>query len=240
MQIRLSRTDCLGDSARDLDQGCVCLPHPAIDLLYEKQYEQGLKQEQPGNEKDKNGHESWIVYGHSRTDNIIGKTERKRALKNNSEAPEGKRVSDSRTSITELVLPNDANTYGNVLGGKVMHLMDLAAAVAAHRHCRKTVVTVSVDSLRFLHPVKVGELMLMDAVVTRAFKTSMEVQVEVKSEDLLTGEQRRTCSGFLTFVAIDAKGRPTSVPPVIAQTDDELRRYGEAQDRRERRLENES
>ena len=169
-------------------------------------------------------------------DNIIAKMERKRALKNNPEAQGGKRVADSRTSITELVLPNDANTYGNVLGGKVMHLMDLAGAVAAHRHCRKTVVTVSVDSLRFLHPVKVGELMLMDAVVTRAFHTSMEVQVEVRSEDLLTGEQRRTCSGFLTFVAIDEDGRPTAVAPVIPETTEEFQRYEAAQNRRERRL----
>jgi acyl-CoA hydrolase len=173
-------------------------------------------------------------------DNIIGKTERKRALKNNLEASEGKRVSDSHTSITELVLPNDANTYGNILGGKVMHLMDLAGAVAAHRHCRKTVVTVSVDSLRFLHPVKVGELMLMDAAVTRTFKTSMEVQVEVKSEDLLTGEQKRTCSGFLTFVAIDENGKPTSVAPVVPETEEELQRYEAAQNRRERRLEYEA
>ena len=165
--------------------------------------------------------------------------ERKRALKNNRTVLEDRKVSDSRTSLTELILPNDANTYGNVLGGKVMHLMDLAAAVAAHRHCRKTVVTVSVDSLRFLHPVKVGALMLMDAVVTRSFKSSMEVQVEVKSEDLLTGEQERTCSAFLTFVAIDSEGKPTSVPRLIPETDEEQMRYEAAQDRRERRLENE-
>lgn len=163
--------------------------------------------------------------------------ERKIALNKNSKASDGKGVADSRTSLTELVLPNDANIYGNVLGGKVMHLMDLAGAVAAHRHCRKTVVTVSVDSLRFLHPVKVGALMLMDAVVTRAFKTSMEVQVEVKSEDLLTGEQKKTCSAFLTFVAIDENGRPTSVPPLVPETDEEWHRFSAALDRRERRLE---
>lgn len=165
--------------------------------------------------------------------------ERKRALKNNRKAPDGRKVSDSRTSFTEFVLPNDANTYGNILGGKVMHLMDLAGAIAAHRHCRKTVVTVSVDSLRFLHPVKVGALMLMDAVVTRTFKTSMEVQVEVKSEDLLTGDQKRTCSGFLTFVAIDECGKPTSVPRLMPETDEEWRRYEAALERRERRLDHE-
>lgn len=171
-------------------------------------------------------------------DNITGKMERKSALNNSQTAPDGRKVSDSRTSLTELVLPNDANTYGNVLGGKVMHLMDLAGAIAAHRHCRKTVVTVSVDSLHFLHPVRVGTLMLMEAVVTRTFKTSMEVQVEVKAEDLLTGEQKRTCSAFLTFVAIDEKGNPTSVPPLVPETDEEWRRYEAAQKRRERRLEN--
>jgi len=165
--------------------------------------------------------------------------ERKRALKNNYTVLDDRKVSDSHTSVTELILPNDANTYGNVLGGKVMHLMDLAAAVAAHRHCRKPVVTVSVDSLRFLHPVKVGALMLMDAVVTRSFKSSMEVQVEVRSEDLLTGEQKRTCSAFLTFVAIDSKGQPTSVPRLVPETDEEQMRYDAAQERRERRLENE-
>jgi len=165
--------------------------------------------------------------------------ERKRALKNNREVPEGKKVSASRTSLTEFVLPNDANPYGNVLGGKVMHLMDLAGAIAAHRHCRKNVVTVSVDSLRFLNPVKVGALMLMDAVVTRTFQTSMEVQVEVQSEDLLTGDREKTCSGFLTFVAIDEQGRPTSVPQILPETAEDWERYEAAQKRRERRLEHE-
>jgi len=162
--------------------------------------------------------------------------ERKRALKKSGKSMKGRKVSDSQTSLTELVLPNDANIYGNVLGGKVMHLMDLAGAVAAHRHCRKTVVTVSVDSLRFLHPVGVGAVMLLDAVVTRTFKTSMEVQVEVKSEDLLTGDQRKTCSGFLTYVAIDENCGPTSVPPLLPETDEEWSRYDAAQKRRERRL----
>ena len=167
-------------------------------------------------------------------------TERKRALKNLERTPDGRKVSDSNTSLTELVLPNDANTYGNVLGGKVMHLIDLAGAIAAHRHCRTTVVTASVDSLRFLHPVKVGALMLMEAVVTRAFRTSMEVQVEVKSEDLLTGQLRRTCSAFLTFVAIDKKCRPTSVPPLKPETAEEWERYEAAEIRRQRRLEHEA
>ena len=138
--------------------------------------------------------------------------------------------------MTELVLPNDANTQGNVLGGKVMHLMDLAAAVAAMRHCRQPVVTVSVDSVRFHHPVKVGHLMLLEASVTRTFKTSMEIRVEVQSEHPLTGERKMTCSAFLTFVAIGAEGQPVPVPSVIPETPEEERRYAEALKRRKRRL----
>ncbi|HUV14258.1 MAG TPA: acyl-CoA thioesterase [Acidobacteriota bacterium] len=148
----------------------------------------------------------------------------------------GKKVCESRTSMTEFVLPNDANTHGNVLGGKVMHLMDLAAAVTAFRHCRNPVVTVSVDSVRFLHPVKVGAVMMLEAVITRAFGTSMEIQVEVRSEDLLTGEQLRTCSAYLTFVSIDKQGRPTPVPPLIPETQEENQRFEGALLRREHRL----
>lgn len=138
--------------------------------------------------------------------------------------------------MTEFVLPNDANTHGNVLGGKVMHYMDLAGAIAAYRHSRKPVVTVSVDSLRFLHPVKVGELMLFEAVVTRAFNTSMEVKVEVQSEELLTGRRIRTCSAYLTFVAIDDDGRPTGIPALRPETDEERQRYEAALARRKHRL----
>lgn len=147
-----------------------------------------------------------------------------------------KTVADSRTTMTELVLPNDANTHGNVLGGKVMHLMDLAGAVAAFRHARRPVVTVSVDSVRFLHPVKVGEIMLFEAVVTRAFHTSMEVKVEVQSEHVLTGQRLKTCSAYLTFVALDPAGQPCPVPPLEPETEDEKRRYEGAQARREYRL----
>ena len=148
----------------------------------------------------------------------------------------GKKVCESRTSMTEFVLPNDANTHGNVLGGKVMHLMDLAAAIAAYRHCRTQVVTVSVDSVRFLHPVKVGAVMMFEAVITRAFGTSMEIQVEVQSEDLITGEQMRTCSAYLTFVSVDEQGKPTLVPPLIPETQEEKLRFEGALSRREHRL----
>lgn len=149
----------------------------------------------------------------------------------------GKRVSESRTTMTEVVLPNDANTHGNLLGGKVMHLMDMAGAIAAFRHSRKPVVTVLVDSVQFLHPIKVGQLILVQAVVTRSFRTSMEVEVHVFSEDPLTGEHRRTSQAFLTFVALDESGKPTPVEPLVPETEEEKHRYDEALRRRERRLE---
>lgn len=149
---------------------------------------------------------------------------------------EAKKVSESRTTMTEMVLPNDANTYGNVLGGKVMHWIDLTGAIAAFRHSRKPVVTVSVDTVRFHHPVKVGEVVLLEACVTRAFTSSMEVRVEVRSEDPLTGNQIRTCSAFLTFVAVDEEGHPTQVPPLTPETEEEKRYYAQALARREYRL----
>lgn len=149
---------------------------------------------------------------------------------------EAKSVAESRTTMTEVVLPNDASAHGFILGGKVMHLMDMAAAVAAWRHCRKPVVTVSVDSVRFLNPVRIGHLILLDAFVTRSFRTSMEIEVHVFSEDPLSGQRMKTSDAFLTFVALDAEGRPSEVPPVRPETPEELRRYDAAMERRRRRL----
>ena len=148
----------------------------------------------------------------------------------------GKPVSQSRTTMTEVVLPNDANTHGNILGGKVMHLMDMAGAIATFRHSRMPVVTVSVDSVRFLHPIKVGQLVLLEASVTRAFTTSMEVEVQVFSENPLSGKRRKTSTAFLTFVALDKDGRPTKIPPLIPETKEENSRYRAALRRRQRRL----
>ena len=148
----------------------------------------------------------------------------------------GKTISESRTTMTEVVLPNDANNYGNILGGKVMHLMDIAAAIAAFRHCRTLVATVSVDSLHFLHPIQVGQLVLLEAVVTRSFSTSVEVQVEVFSENPLSGERTKTSSAFLTFVALDAEGRPSRTAPVVPKSVQEKDRYQKALGRRRRRL----
>jgi acyl-CoA hydrolase len=148
----------------------------------------------------------------------------------------GRTVDESRVEMTEVVLPNDANPLGNILGGKVMHLIDIAGGIAAHRHAQSHVVTVSVDTLDFRYPVRVGQIIVLHAFVTRAFKTSMEVEVNVYSEDYITGERRQTSSAFLTYVAIDQSGKPTRVLPIVPRTAIERRRYREALERRRRRL----
>jgi len=147
-----------------------------------------------------------------------------------------KTVSDSFTETVELVLPNDANSLGNILGGKVMHLIDIVGAISARRHCRSLLVTASVDNLDCVHPIKVGQLIILRAFVTRAFKTSLEVEVNVFLEDGLTGERRQTSSAFVTYVAVDQDGRPTRVPSIVPVTAEEKRRYREALARRRRRL----
>jgi acyl-CoA hydrolase len=135
-----------------------------------------------------------------------------------------------------VALPNDANGLGNVLGGKVMHLVDLAAAMAAIRHARRPCVTAALDSMQFLHPVKIGQLIVLRSSVNRVFRSSMEVGVYVETETLLTGTRLHTCSAYLTFVALDEWGKATAVPPVIPETEEEHRRYREAGERREYRL----
>jgi acyl-CoA hydrolase len=149
---------------------------------------------------------------------------------------EGKTVRESISEYSELALPNDANGLGNVLGGKVMHLVDLAAAMAAMRHARRPVVTASVDSLHFLHPVRIGQLIVLRSSVNRVFRTSMEVGVHVETETLMTGEKLHTCSAYLTFVALNVDGKAAAISPVIPETETELRRYREAGERREYRL----
>ena len=148
----------------------------------------------------------------------------------------GKAVRESISEYAELALPNDANGLGNVLGGKVMHLVDLAGAMAAMRHARRPVVTLSVDRLQFLQPVHIGDLMVLRSSVNRVFRTSMEVGVKVTTEKLMTGERRHTCSAYLTFVALDENRKPVEVVPVIPETEEEKRRYREAGERREYRL----
>lgn len=149
---------------------------------------------------------------------------------------QGKPVRDSISDYSELALPNDANGLGNVLGGRVMHLVDLCAAMAALRHARMPAVTAAVDSLQFLHPVHIGELIMLRSSVNRVFHTSMEVGVYVLTENLMTGERRHTCSAYLTFVALGKDGKATAIPPVIPETEAEMRRYREAGERREYRL----
>jgi acyl-CoA hydrolase len=138
--------------------------------------------------------------------------------------------------MVQFVLPNDANALGFILGGTVMHLIDIAGAIAANRHTRSQVVTASVDNLQFLHPVKVGDMILLRAWVNAAFSTSMEVEVEVFSEEALTGRRQTTSRGYLTFVAIDKDGHPKAVPPLLAETDEERARAVAARARREERL----
>ena len=149
---------------------------------------------------------------------------------------QGKAVRESISEYAELALPTDANGLGNVLGGKVMHLVDLAGAMAAMRHARRPAVTVAVDSLRFLQPVHIGELITLRSSVNRVFQTSMEVGVKVETENLMTGQRLHTCSAYLTFVSLDEKGKPAPIPPVIPETETESRRYREAGERREYRL----
>jgi acyl-CoA hydrolase len=149
---------------------------------------------------------------------------------------EGKPVQESISEYFELALPNDANGLGNVLGGKVMHLVDLAAAMAAMRHARQPVVTASVDSFHFLHPVRIGQLLILRSSVNRVFRTSMEVGVHVETETLMTGEKLHTCSAYLTFVALNELGKAAPVQPVIPETETEKRRYRQAGERREYRL----
>jgi acyl-CoA hydrolase len=153
-----------------------------------------------------------------------------------SPEPAGRFVRESVSEYSEFALPIDANTLGNVLGGKVMHLVDLAAALAAVRHARCAVVTASVDQMTFLHPVHIGQLIILQSSVNRVFRTSMEVGVRVEVEDLITGHRKHTSSAYLTFVAIDARGARVPIPPVIPETDDEKRRFREAETRRAYRL----
>ncbi|MCS7026159.1 MAG: acyl-CoA thioesterase [Bryobacteraceae bacterium] len=149
----------------------------------------------------------------------------------------GRFVRESASEISEMALPIYANPLGNLLGGRVMHLVDIAGALAAMRHSRMTVVTASVDHMTFLYPIHIGEQVILKASVNRVFHTSMEVGVKVLVENLRTGEVRHTSSAYLTFVALDEQNRRVAVPPVIPETEDEIRRWQKAEQRRKYRLE---
>lgn len=148
----------------------------------------------------------------------------------------GRPVKDSKSEMSEVVLPNDTNPLGALLGGRLMHWIDVAGALAAHRHAKSYVVTASIDHLDFLTPVHVGDLVILRATVNRAFNTSMEIGVKVFVENYITGENRVVSTAYLTFVAVDRHGRRRAVPPVIPQTDEEKRRYEDAGRRREHRV----
>ena len=147
-----------------------------------------------------------------------------------------KRPSESETEMVQVVLPNDANPLGYVLGGTVMHLIDMAGAIACHRHTRSLLVTAAVDGLQFLHPIKVGDLILMKARVTAVWTTSLEVQVDVFSEETLTGQRQMTSRAYLTFVAVDRDSRRVPIPGLILETEDDTRRAAQADQRRAERL----
>jgi acyl-CoA hydrolase len=149
---------------------------------------------------------------------------------------DGKAVRESRSVLSELALPNDANGIGAVLGGKIMHLVDIAGAIAAARHCRRFVVTASFDHMDFLQPVHIGQLIVLRASVNRAFRTSMEIGVKVFAEDLRSGQVRHVASAYLTFVAIDEERQPVPVPPLIPETEEDRRRFEQAGERRSYRL----
>ena len=138
--------------------------------------------------------------------------------------------------MVQVVLPNDANPLGFILGGTVMHLIDIAGAIACHRHTRTLLVTAAVDGLEFLHPIKVGDLIILKARVTCVFTTSLEVRVDVFSEETLTGKRLQTSRAFLTFVAIDRDGGRVKVPPLVVETAEERRECEAAQARRAERL----
>jgi acyl-CoA hydrolase len=142
----------------------------------------------------------------------------------------------SRVEMTELVLPNDTNVSGNILGGRVMHLIDLAGAMAAMRHCRTMVNTVHVDKISFRNPIPLGHIVILKAQVNFAGRTSMEVGVKVWSENPLTGERQHTSSAYLTFVALDAERRPVPVPSLTLESDEDRRRNAAARQRREANL----
>ena len=144
-------------------------------------------------------------------------------------------VCESKSEMTEIVLPNDANPLNALLGGRLMHWIDMAGAMAAHRHSRQYVVTASIDHLDFLVPVRVGDIVILRSSVNRVYRTSMEVGVKVWVENYHTESNQHVSSAYLTFVAVDASERRLTVAPVIPETDEEKRRYEDALRRRELR-----
>jgi len=149
--------------------------------------------------------------------------------------PAARTIASTQSEMTEIILPNDTNTLGNLLGGRLMHFIDLTAAMAAYRHSRTHVVTAAMDHIDFIRPVRLGDLVTLRSSVNRAFSTSMEVGVKVWAENTRTGCVNHVASAYLVFVAIDDKGRRQRVPEALPETPDELRRFEGALRRREHR-----
>ena len=147
-----------------------------------------------------------------------------------------KKPSQSDVTMTEMVLPNDTNTLNNLMGGRLLHWMDICAAIAAQKHSNRIVVTASVDNVSFTEPIRLGNIVTMHAKVTRAFSSSMEVHLQVWAEDIPAGVRVSTNSAFYTFVAVDQNGRPIEVPPLEPESEQELSLYESALRRRQLRL----
>ena len=149
---------------------------------------------------------------------------------------EAKQASESYTEMNELVLPNDTNTFGNLMGGRLLYWMDICSAMAAQKHCSNVVVTASVDNVSFKRSIKLGEVVTIQAQVTRAFNTSVEVRMEIFAQNLPKGTREKSNEAYYTFVALDPDGKPKPVPQLIPETDSEKKLYDEALQRRELRL----
>ena len=147
-----------------------------------------------------------------------------------------KKANESLAIATHLVLPENTNTLGNLMGGQLMNWMDIASAISAHRHCRRIVVTAAVNNVSFQHPIKLGDVVTIEAKVSRAFNSSMEVYMEVFVEHATTGERTRCNEAIYTFVAVDQLGSPINVPDLVPESEEEKRRYDGALRRRQLRL----
>ncbi|HET8860616.1 acyl-CoA thioesterase [Marivirga sp.] len=149
---------------------------------------------------------------------------------------QAKNPKDTYTIMTELVLPNDTNPLNNLMGGRLMHWMDIVSAIAAQKHCNRIVVTASVDNISFQHPIALGDVVTLEAKVTRAFSSSVEVHIVVKGENIPSGKKYPSNSAFFTFVAVDQSGRPIDVPELIPETEEEQELFDGALRRRQLRL----
>jgi acyl-CoA hydrolase len=149
---------------------------------------------------------------------------------------EARKASDSFITMNELVLPNDTNTFGDLMGGKLMYWMDIAAYLAAAKHCNSAAMTASVDNISFKTPIKLGNVICIEAIVTRAFTTSMEIHLKVWNQNMISQTRVLSNEAFFTFVALDENKHPKKVPEIIAETEEEIKYYDGALRRRQLRL----